>query len=54
VTEKAAAASSQKSRGQHVKRYCANVPAQGLQALDCLKEHVKRLPPACRKAVQAL
>jgi hypothetical protein len=36
------------------KRYCANVPAQGLQALDCLKEHVKRLPPACRKAVQAL
>lgn len=36
------------------KRYCANVPAQGLQALDCLKEHVKRLPAACRKAVQAL
>ena len=36
------------------KRYCSKVPAEGIQALDCLKEHVKRLPPACRKAVQAL
>jgi hypothetical protein len=36
-----------KEPGQHMK-------AQGLQALDCLKEHVKPLPPACRKAVQAL
>jgi hypothetical protein len=30
------------------------VPAEGLQAFDCLKQNVKRLPPACRKAVQAL
>jgi hypothetical protein len=30
------------------------VPAEGLQAFDCLKQNVKRLPPACRKAVQSL
>jgi hypothetical protein len=40
--------------GRSFKRYCANVPAEGVQALDCLKQHVKRLPPNCRKAVQAL
>jgi hypothetical protein len=36
------------------KRYCSKVPAEGLQAFDCLKQNVKRLPPACRKAVQSL
>lgn len=36
------------------KRYCGKVPAEGIQALDCLKQNVKRLPRACRKAVQAL
>jgi hypothetical protein len=30
------------------------VPTGGIESLNCLKEHVKRLPPACRKAVQAL
>jgi hypothetical protein len=49
-----AADAARKYCSRAYKRYCANVPAQGLQALDCLKEHVKRLPPACRKAVQAL
>ena len=49
-----AADAARKYCSRAYKRYCANVPAQGLQALDCLKEHVKRLPAACRKAVQAL
>jgi hypothetical protein len=40
--------------GRSFKRYCASVPAAGVQALDCLKQHVKQLPPNCRKAVQAL
>jgi hypothetical protein len=40
--------------GRAYKRYCANVPAEGVQALDCLKQHVRRLPSNCRKAVQAL
>jgi hypothetical protein len=42
-----AADAARKYCSRAYKRYC-------LQALDCLKEHVKRLPPACRKAVQAL
>jgi Cysteine rich repeat len=49
-----AADAARKYCSRAYKRYCANVAAQGLQALDCLKEHVKRLPPACRKAVLAL
>ena len=49
-----AADAARKYCSRAYKRYCANVPAQGLQALDCVKEHVKRLPAACRKAVQAL
>lgn len=49
-----AADAARKYCGRAYKRYCANVPAQGLQALDCLKEHVKRLPTASRKGVQAL
>jgi hypothetical protein len=49
-----AADAARKYCSRAYKRYCANVPAQGLQALDCLKEHVKRVPPACCKAVQAL
>jgi hypothetical protein len=40
--------------GGAYKRYCKNVPPGGIESLNCLKEHVKRLPPACRKAVQAL
>jgi hypothetical protein len=40
--------------GRAYKRYCANVPPQGVQALDCLKQNVRRLSPACRKAVQQL
>lgn len=36
------------------KRYCKSVPTGGIESLNCLKEHMKRLPPACRKAVQAL
>lgn len=45
-----AADAARKYCSRAYKRYCANVPAQG----HCLKEHVKRLPAACRKAVQAL
>ena len=40
--------------GRAYNRYCAKVPKGGIESLNCLKEHVKRLPPACRKAVQAL
>jgi hypothetical protein len=36
------------------KRYCAKIPAEGLESLNCLKQNVKRLPRACRKAVEAL
>jgi hypothetical protein len=49
-----AADAARKYCGRAYKRYCSNVPAQGVEALNCLKGHVKRLPPACRKAVQAL
>lgn len=49
-----AADAARKYCSRAYKRYCANVPAQGLQALGCLKEHVKRLPTASRKGVQAL
>ena len=49
-----AADAARKYCSRAYKRYCANVPAQGLQALGCLKEHGKRLPTASRKAVQAL
>ena len=36
------------------KRYCAKIPAEGLESLNCLKQNVKRLPRACRQAVEAL
>jgi hypothetical protein len=49
-----AADAARKYCGRAFKRYCSKVPAEGLQAFDCLKQNVKRLPPACRKAVQAL
>jgi hypothetical protein len=49
-----AADAARKYCGRAYKRYCANVPAAGIQALDCLKQNVRRLPPACRKAVQQL
>jgi hypothetical protein len=49
-----AADAARKYCARAYKRYCAKVPAEGLQALDCLKQNVKRLPRACRKAVQAL
>jgi hypothetical protein len=49
-----AADAARKYCGGAYKRYCKNVPTGGIESLNCLKEHVKRLPPACRKAVQAL
>lgn len=49
-----AADAARKYCGGAYKRYCRNVPTGGIESLNCLKEHVKRLPPACRKAVQAL
>jgi hypothetical protein len=49
-----AADAARKYCGGAYKRYCKSVPTGGIESLNCLKEHVKRLPPACRKAVQAL
>lgn len=49
-----AADAARKYCGGAYKRYCKNVPKGGVESLNCLKEHVKRLPSACRKAVQAL
>ena len=49
-----AADAARKYCGSSYKRYCKSVPTGGIESLNCLKEHVKRLPPACRKAVQAL
>ena len=49
-----AADAARKYCGHAFKRYCSKVPAEGLQAFDCLKQNVKRLPPACREAVQSL
>jgi hypothetical protein len=49
-----AADAARKNCGGAYKRYCKGVPTGGIESLNCLKEHVKRLPPACRKAVQAL
>jgi hypothetical protein len=49
-----AADAARKYCGGSYKRYCKSVPTGGIESLNCLKEHVKRLPPACRKAVQAL
>jgi len=49
-----AADAARKYCGSAYKRYCKSVPTGGIESLNCLKEHVKRLPPACRKAVQAL
>jgi hypothetical protein len=49
-----AADAARKYCGGAYKRYCKNVPKGGIESLNCLKEHVKRLPPACRKAVQQL
>jgi hypothetical protein len=49
-----AADAARKYYSRAYKRYCSKVPAEGLQAFDCLKQNVKRLPPACREAVQAL
>ena len=36
------------------KRYCSKIPAEGIELLNCLKQNIKRLPRACRKAVEAL
>jgi hypothetical protein len=36
------------------KRYCSKIPAEGIESLNCLKQNIKRLPRACRKAVEAL
>jgi hypothetical protein len=49
-----AADAARKYCGSAYKRYCKNVPTGGIESLNCLKEHVKRLPSACRKAVQVL
>lgn len=49
-----AADAARKYCGGAYKRYCKSVPTGGIESLNCLKEHVNRLPPACRKAVQAL
>lgn len=49
-----AADAARKYCSRACKHYCSKVPAEGLQAFDCLKQNVKRLPPACREAVQSL
>ena len=49
-----AADAARKYCGGAYKRYCRNIPTGGIESLNCLKEHVNRLPSACRKAVQAL
>lgn len=49
-----AADAARKYCGGAYKRYCKAVPTGGIESLNCLKEHVKRLPRACRKAVRAL
>jgi hypothetical protein len=49
-----AAEAARKYCGRSYKRYCSKVPAEGIESLNCLKQNVKRLPPACRRAVQAL
>jgi uncharacterized membrane protein len=49
-----AADAARKYCGGAYKRYCKSVPTGGIESLNCLKEHMNRLPPACRKAVQAL
>jgi len=49
-----AADAARKYCGGAYKRYCKNVPTGGIESLNCLKEHVRRLPAACRKAVQQL
>jgi uncharacterized membrane protein len=49
-----AADAARKYCGGAYKRYCKRVPTGGIESLNCLKEHVTRLPPACRKAVQQL
>jgi hypothetical protein len=49
-----AADAARKYCGGAYKRYCKGVPTGGIESLNCLKEHVRRLPSACRKAVQAL
>ena len=40
--------------GHAFKLYCSKVPPEGVQALDCLKANMRRLPTNCRKAVQQL
>jgi len=49
-----AADAARKYCGGAYKRYCKKVPTGGIESLNCLKEHVARLPSACRKAVQQL
>jgi len=49
-----AADAARKYCGGAYKRYCKSVPTGGIESLNCLKDHMKRLPSACRKAVQAL
>ena len=49
-----AADAARKYCGSAYKRYCKSVPTGGVESLNCLKEHVARLPAACRKAVQQL
>jgi hypothetical protein len=49
-----AADAARKYCSRAYKRYCSKVLAEGLEAFDCLKQNVKRLPPACREAVQSL
>jgi hypothetical protein len=49
-----AADAARKYCSRAYKRYCSKVRVEGLQAFDCLKQNVKRLPPACREAVQSL
>ncbi|MFY9755703.1 MAG: hypothetical protein WAK37_07135 [Pseudolabrys sp.] len=49
-----AADAARKYCGRAYKRYCANYGRKACRRSTCLKEHVKRLPAACRMAVQAL
>jgi hypothetical protein len=48
------AVAARKYCGRAFKRFCAKVPGEGVEAFNCLKQNVNRLPPNCRKAIQAL
>ena len=49
-----AADAARKYCGGAYKRYCKKVPPGGIESFNCLKANERRLPRACRRAVNAL